>query len=153
MIITATADWRVRMREIKFRGKRKDNGQWVYGYLYENEFESCIIKDEMVRLKTSDVNGPEEYDTAQIFIQVDPKTTGQLTGRKDRNEDDIFEGDIIKDDIGRICIIEWLEKEACFIYRDLKDDHKYSLTGHIYDSVIGNIHENPELLKYKPSEQ
>ena len=69
------------MREILFRGKRVDNGEWVEGLLarYNPKFPSANILDEF-----------------EILTPVKTKTIGQYTGLKDKNGKKIFEGDIVK---------------------------------------------------------
>ena len=128
------------MREILFRGKRIDNGEWVEGYfvnlwLMHYQKHQPIITD----------NNAVSYD-------VDPSTVGQYTGLCDKNGKKIFEGDIVKTDKfsepNKQYIIKYDLQFGAFIGQD-----RYNLYFVTFDGdsgefeVIGNIHDNPELLK------
>ena len=121
------------MREILFRGKRLDNGKWIYGCLRQYQTGAAGICDR-VQLRT---------------YHVDPETVGQYTGLKDKNGKKIFEGDILTHD-GKwpdyVKYGEWNCSCCHGVYGwVLNDDdlrfHEQSL------EVAGNIHDNPELLK------
>ena len=128
------------MREILFRGKRLDNGEWVEGYfvnlwLIHYQKHQPIITD----------NNAVSYD-------VDPSTVSQYTGLTDKNGKKIFEGDIVKTDKfsepNKQYIIKYDLQFGAFISQD-----RYNLYFVTFDGdsgefeVIGNIHDNPELLE------
>ncbi len=130
------------MREILFRGKRQINGEWVWGI----PCESVIIHDV-----TYDCYGqPKALMYPVIF-----GTIGQYTGLRDRNGMQIFDGDIIRyttkerSSIYGVC---WNAEAACFVvYSSALGKGKPIGDFTFFDSqkceVIGNIFDNPELLK------
>lgn len=120
------------MREKIFRGKRQDNGEWVEGYLYR------ISEKLNPFIMLQNAEG-ESYE-------VDPETVGQYTGSIDKNRTKIFEGDIVRA-ITRLTEI-YVEvvtfKNGAFWYKNwswVKFGFKFEKT-----EVIGNIHDNPELI-------
>lgn len=146
-------------REILFRGKRADNGEWVYGFLVCMNYIDVFIQKVCY-------DGQEEirYCTVEHY-QVDTNTVGQFTGLCDKNGNKIFEGDIVcvrhKD--SNICFlgdvqfeygvfgIEWTanKKDKSLVgFFGQKHNLKRFDDGVLeYIEVIGNIHNNPELLE------
>ena len=118
------------MREILFRGKRIDNGEWVYG----NYYHCCGTAYGAIFIVVNDFG----------FIEVIPHTVGQYTGLTDKNEKKIFEGDIVISEYGTIGIVEW-DNEECSFLVNIGDDYQM-LTDSEY-VVIGNIYDNFELLQ------
>lgn len=141
------------MREILFRGKRVDDGEWVYGAYYG----LCRITNKA---------GGFEYEhlmrqsNNEPLYRVDPETVGQFTGLKDQNGKKIFEGDIVRYQPEYWCelmqsVVEYCADKWNYPAFDLKD-HDYEGNGlqfaheeGIWLEVIGNIHDNPELLEVK----
>lgn len=120
------------MREILFRGKRSDNGEWVNS----NTFYQCDGK-----IKLWDEPNRDGY------VEVEPETVGQYTGLTDKNGTKIFEGDIVKWNIN--FAIVW--QECKFVIKKDLISKAYDYVLSCFDGteleVIGNIHDNPELLK------
>lgn len=125
------------MRDIQFRGKRTDNGEWVYGNLVRGCDEKYAYIVEF---------GNNEL--CRNYVNVNPDTVGQYTGLADKNGTKIFEGDIgrRRDDI---FLIDWSEEKAAFvmIFHDYICEILYLEEMWDDAEVIGNIHDNPELLE------
>ena len=124
------------MRKIKFRGNRLDNGEWVYGDYHRRAGEVHFIIDMQ-----PDFQGKVEY----VIIQVDAETVSQFTGLHDKNGKEIYEGDIVRYDMGGECEVSYCVSGG-FAGFDLSPafHNGHQLTD---VEVIGNIHDNPELLK------
>ena len=138
------------MREILFRGKRTDNGEWVEGFLLKECNYATCSWNLAIEYKT-DRFGKFAYDVAEI----NPETVGQFTGLTDKNGKKIFEGDIIKipDDYDEFGINAGEIYEVYFAFGGFRLKPKYSKAKGFWleddktVEVIGNIHDNPELLE------
>ena len=138
------------MRTIKFRGRRIDNGEWVYGYFVgTTDSVAIIIPFEKVNY---DVGYIGDSECCYCF----PETIGQFTGLYDKNGKEICEGDIIGCHNPNIKhLIFYNEKQGRFMAA-LNGDIENDFVGvcGLDDSrwtgskkVIGNVYDNPELLK------
>ena len=122
------------MRDIKFRGKRKDNGEWVYGDLMTGDSWSEI------------------HNNSGWWL-VDPSTVGQFTGLTDKNGTEIYEGDVLSrkewgmggpHDPEERCEVQYLD------YYIKEGEHSGHFNIELWSEwceVIGNIHDNPNLLE------
>lgn len=131
------------MREILFRGKRIDNGEWVEGDLDRALFADIDFISHFVK------------SDERVSYEVIPETVGQYTGLTDKNGKKIFEGDIISErpPMNTIAYIGYVayDDEAALWRFMINNDTKFNgvLLGTYSRSytVIGNIHDNPEMLK------
>ena len=139
------------MRTIKFRGRDIKTGKWFFGNYYDRDTKG----------NTHIANLDEGC------LTIDPETVGQFTGLKDKKGQDIYEGDIICvkfiDGSGGNNLIGWNEEFASFgcmnryEYRSIKEGYDFAaFNGYVLDAyrrksiifeVVGNIHDNPELLE------
>ena len=123
------------MREILFRGKQVDNGEWVEGWLCSSTFLNNTITTILV---------PCEIFGFDMVV-VDPETVGQFTGLTDKNGKKIFEGDIVE------CFSSDYAGRPKIDTIKVKDMTDYNTMVYLNCSneleIIGNIHDNPEPLK------
>lgn len=144
------------MREIKFRGKNLNTKEWVYGDLLQwNDGETAIgVHGQFI---DDGYHFNEYYDKTPY---VDETTVGQYTGLKDKSEKEIYEGDIISVNGKYPKLIRYIDEWASYCLANLTDldcdlktrywqqvspcwwtDYKREI------KVIGNVYDNPELLK------
>ena len=133
-------------REILFRGKRTDNGEWVEGYLCECHHKDTGKYDYAIQ---------EMFENGYIMHEVIPETVGQYTGLTDNNGKKIFEGDILGAHLDvnypedeTIAVIVWANNAWCIqelgAEPDIIGDDELKNDGW---EIIGNIHDNPELME------
>ena len=135
------------MREILFRGKRVDNGEWIQG--------------DIVQFPVHGVVRIVEQEPSYKDAEVDSDTVGQYTGLTDRNGKKIFEGDILQGFWyceGVRAKVVWIDDAATFgiLYSFRKSGeetawlnsswYKFTSESPYFPEIIGNIYDNPELV-------
>jgi uncharacterized phage protein (TIGR01671 family) len=145
-------------REIKFRGKRIDNGELVYGDLRQIEGHCCVLDYDIGDNGVTDIQ--RIFD---IAYEVIPETVGQFTGLLDKNGKDIYEGDLLEivDYPGENYYVEIAKSDDPphnFIwgYRKKPEAEVRGISDGLFSmleegfpggEVIGNIHDHPHLLE------
>ena len=145
------------MREILFKAKRVDNGEWVDGYLFDNGFDGDEKKYFIGGLIIEKYNGTacDEWDITGIdFYEIDPETLCQFTGLCDKNGKKIWENDIMMahldesypEDATYVAVewnvAGWVTHEAGSTDREYLDELDLE-----HFEVVGNIFDNKELLQ------
>ena len=134
-------------REIKFRGKRKKDSTWIYGSLCRQE--DLLALDETVCIFPSDA-----YDSYDNYV-VNEETVGQYTGLKDKNGVEIYEGDIMNDPTSKnVGIVVWnnILTQFQLSWQNMPTAADLFFMVKNGSLVIGNIHDNPELLNKEETE-
>ena len=120
------------MRTIQFRGKRLDNGEWIFGSLLQEILNGALTESIII-----------DRGFARDCKQIQVNTAGQSTNKKDKSGQTIFEDDLIEycDEIYLVIF-----KDGCLGY---KGEYEFIPLCHIdtkKDLIVGNIHDNPNLL-------
>ncbi len=136
------------MRDIKFRGKRVDNGEWVYGWLCQS-FRASFIAPYAARRS---YDGKTKQCDIGYFYEVLSETVSQYTGLKDKNKKEYWEDSIVRgikceyNDANTIGKVYYNEHHAAYWVSDDKT-FNMPLGNANWWEVIGNIHEHPELME------
>lgn len=152
-------------REIKFRGKRLDTGEWVYGDLLHYTDGSVDIRVTAEKKQTGEFAGKPFYSIAAESHEIDPATVGQYIGLDDKNDEEIYEGDVVSatefqydgsDKPFRGVVAFhcgewqiWPNSETEFWGPDGSPSLFYIRGQDDEFEVIGNVHDTPELLEAK----
>ena len=123
--------------EREFRGKRADNGEWVFGYYVKDPMEQHRIYWK-----------PFGEASSNTYHFVIPETIGQFTGLVDKNGVKIFEGDILKADSWKfLWVVQFDTKKARFNCIVNQEGFQNDFIPQNMVAVIGNIHDNKELIQ------
>lgn len=130
------------MREILFRGKRTDNGEWVCGFTIDS-----VLRDSIFNYITQSIAG--------YYAKVYRNTVGQFTGLLDKNGTKIFEHDIVRCEFnsappmnGKVVFengafgLRWKHHGS-----GVENFAAFECICNVEYTVIGNIHDNPELME------
>lgn len=121
-------------REIKFRGEKTEGGKWVYGFYQEHPLAYCHIQN-----------------SSNDWFPVFADTVGQYIGVDDKNGKEIYEDDIVRTNSSRLCKVVWFSSPQYQGWDlepiEAKNPHPKERELWKDLEVIGNVHENADLLK------
>ena len=144
------------MRTIKFRGQRIDNGEWVYGFLYQLPLPTGVGCMILTTDNTHEDNSiePEYHLAFTLWVDlfpVKPETVGQLTSLRDKKSKDIYDGDILRlKGERRKLEVRFVRGVFAFLWDgNLNDEFPCNAPTQEWAEIIGNIHDNPRLIKRK----
>lgn len=125
-------------REILFKAKRKDNGEWVEGY-----YVYCRKRHYILPVLNKAIGFDERENE---WVEINSETLCQYTGLTDKN---IWENDIVRNEKGDIGVVQWFEEHAAFMIWNKTKNCVCYLAENDFSKieVIGNIFDNPELLE------
>lgn len=139
------------MREILFRAKSREDGEWVYGDYFTAKDYLSGKRLHFIATKECEAFPRGEFTDA---VEIDPETLGQYTGLTDKNGVKIFEDDIIKHynntahpENYATYHVKWYAEKAKFVVVVIGKRERYEMRKGLKYEVIGNIHDNPEVLK------
>lgn len=129
----------------KYRGLH--NGKWVYGYYAVIGARDVIIKMKPENFYSVDENLCKRNGNEIVDVKID--TVGQYTGKTDKSRKEIYEDDIVLSDDGKIGQVQWFEEHLAFMIWCVTDNKVYFAYDNDFSKieVIGNVHENADLLK------
>ena len=132
------------MREILFKAKRLDNGEWVEGY-YRADKDLDIHYICGWNYYASE-NGLEREPFEE---EINPDTLCQYTGLTDKNGKRIWENDIVRNEKGDIGVVQWFEEHAAFMIWNKTKHYVCYLAENDFSKIeiAGNEFDNPELLE------
>ena len=133
-------------REILFKAKRTDNGEWVEGFPYYGDYSGAFILQNKPVKRRNARTGEITLGDEVFPIEVDGRTYCQYTGLTDKNGKKIFEGDILKykDDYTKEtkCEVQFHRFGFMAVWPNDWDAESLDNGFHVYSEVIGNIHDN-----------
>ena len=140
------------MRKIRFRAKNAD-GEWMEGSLITDKCQRTDGKQFDVAFIASGLLHMEQPDDTWIakMQRVEPATVGQFTSLRDINGKDIYEGDILEVNYAEeegYLEVRFVRGVFAFLWNgDLDDEFPCNAPTHEWARVVGNIHDNPKMIK------
>lgn len=141
------------MREIIFKAKRIDNGEWVQGYLLKKYYQESPHDRFAIQYKTK---GDEyEWTPKYMAVEIDESTLCQYTGLTDKNGNKIWENDVVervdrrnglyvfREQPKMNCKVVWTDRHG---YDTIPSCGYFDIKNALECEVIGNVFDNPELI-------